>query len=299
MPSTLVLRRLIVGSMAVTAIGGCDRNQTTSPPAPSPPGSAPNRSMLADTNSWNAYGADIITVLRNVRADGKPAAFAEIPSSRHVERRLEGNRWHTTMTIGSRAGTMPASFAAQAARTRIVRVEDDGDGSPPRLYNGEGVLIPPYSDLHQPRPALRRSTVPAMPVIERPVTQRPVKPADRSSVQAWILSSDGLAGRTEALQRAFGTPSSIVDRPGFNRYVVHHGAAAVTTVTVDAGLGATVEMVEVNGSDTTLHVTLAYDSHADGVMTLSHERIERPAKRLGGRTILESTYQNVYLAKRN
>jgi hypothetical protein len=278
-------------------LSGCaDRSEPTSPRIASPPGTAPNRTMLADTNAWNAYGADVTTTVHNVRGDGKPAAFAELPMTRHIEHRLVGDRWHTTMVMGLPAGTMPPDMAAKAARSHLTRVEDDGDGSPPRMYTADGRLIQ--------RRSLRDFTHGQLPPSKAPVlpprsTSKGRPPASRSTVQSIILSLDGVAARQAALRKAFGSPTPIADNPGFDRYVIVHEGSVVTTITVDTRLAATTEMVQRKGADTTLHVMLTYEAGADGVATLTRERIERPAKRAGDWTIVETTYRNVYLAKRN
>ena len=72
---------------------------------------------------------------------------------------------------------------------------------------------------------------------------------------------------------------------------------ANTTVIVDATLAAVVEMIEEVGSDTTLHVTIAYDRRDDGVAVVRRVRTERRGGNGGKGTITDVTFRNIFIAK--
>lgn len=251
------------------------------------------RSTLGDTASWDTYGADITTRVTHFRADGKLDAFAALPLSYHLERHLAFGHWRTSMTLAPVAAKLAQRAAAQAAVTRVARIEDDGDGTPPRLYNAQGAVI----KLPERMPtAPFGGSAPTLPSLPNKTSRPADKPADRSAIKSLVLAPEGATERRAAIVRAFG---QVARRTSSSEEYIVQRADGQVTVRVDPAIAAVIEMIEQNGADTILHVLINYDRQADSLALIKSIRISRGAVGSRRASMTETVYQNFYLAKRN
>jgi len=250
----------------------------------------PNRSILADTSSWNTYAFDVSTVVRRVDASGKARGVLDRAMTYRVERTLTGGKWKTVLELQPLSGNFSSSGAAQRAHGAVRRMVDDGDGTPPRFYDAAGTVI------RVPTPA--RTGIRPDGAIEKPVPftgPRPSPVQNRSAVNSFLLSPDGVPERRAALRRVFGDPDSVMTS-GRNRYTVRRGGS-VTVVVVDPVIAAPVEITEQRGGGVSLHVVLEYEKGADGISMLARTRTERAAFVKRPATVTETTYRNILLGR--
>src|SRR5437870_9288275 len=128
--------------VAALTIVGCREAKEVSAPRLNAVGMRTSLSAVASADAWDTFVADVTITIdpgsRSLSARRTPA-----PGPAHVNYHLEralgadGN-WKTTTTFD------PLSLAPAASanpRYQLARVEDDGDGSPPRRYNASGELM--------------------------------------------------------------------------------------------------------------------------------------------------------------
>jgi hypothetical protein len=182
-----------------------------------------------------------------------------------------------------------------------MRLENDGDGTPSRVYDGLGrlmsgrpVSIPGDLASHtspvieQARGALARIKGSAG-VASLPAT------ADRNWVDWFVLTASGHDARTAALVRQYG--QGRVMAAGLTEYVVQQDSVT-TTVEVDPSLAAIVSKVEQVGGVVRRRWTFSYDKAADGTATKREIRVEALAGG-GAKTsrVMITRYNNIQFAK--
>jgi hypothetical protein len=232
------------------------------------------------------------TVTRYSGKDGR-SIFGSIPMSYHVEHSLARGHWRTDMTVEPIPTKLSARAAAQAAQTRVARIEDDGDGSPPRLFNGAGARLTIPSNLASLLPPSKHPRPEAPPMSGK--TRLPFD--GRSAIRSIVLVPEELQRRSADLNQVFGLP---IGRIGdLEDHVVDHGAGRRTEVVVDPAIGAITESTETKDGTVVLHATFTYERQPDGVASLRQVRIEHAADRSRGRVVTETTYRNLFIGKRS
>jgi len=227
------------------------------------------------------------------------------PLTYHIDRRLNtaSGFWKTVTTFGSRrAGivSMTAHFAPELLE--LGRTEDEGDGTPLRIYNRAGELIKssqpkpevPTPKLRQSSPfgaALARAAVLQAAAVHRPV---PV-PFDRTWVENFVLAPDGVLARQARLRQRYGVPSR-TDR-GTDVYTVAHDSN-FTTLEVDPVTAGPLGIVVAMGSVVVSRTTISYARAADGTLTRAHIRTESSQPGVsGGNRVTEMDITNIQLGK--
>jgi hypothetical protein len=111
----------------------------------------------ADAGAWDTFVADVaITSTRLTAMKGLPPTMPQV--AYHLERSLQANgNWRSVMTIdrSAKALALGSNLKAKLPQTTVARIEDDADGTPPRMYNADGVEI-------------QRGTLPAVPSTMHP-----------------------------------------------------------------------------------------------------------------------------------
>ena len=103
--------------------------------------SQPSGRSLAPTDNWDTVTFDVTIQHDWLRADGSPSRPPQRPISYRWERGERGRGWKTTMTLRSDTRlrvTRDGKTSPIENPFEIVRYEDDGDGTPPRLFNARG-----------------------------------------------------------------------------------------------------------------------------------------------------------------
>lgn len=249
-----------------------------------------SRNTIEDTTAWNTYGYDVSTVVHRLGANGQPRMLAELATSHHVERTLVSGRWRTTIDFQPSSIRSSPSAAAQRVRGAVSRLVDDGDGSPPRLYDATGTI------LHVPNPP--PTGLPSSGALPKPARfagPRHDPLQDRSAINSFLLTPEALPARRAAILRALGEPEAGGTETRA-QYTVRRDSS-VTTFAVDPSIGAPIEITERRQGTVSFHMTFDYERGTDGVATLSRTRSERPASGARTATITETTYRNIHLSR--
>ena len=119
---------------------------------------ASKAASLAPTDAWDTFSADITLRRSRVDAAGQPAGDGVSAQQYHWERSSATGHWKTTMTLAPASPVWLRTLRGTAAlddRLLVARIEDDEDGSGPRIYNKRGDRLRTPGALDQLLPATR------------------------------------------------------------------------------------------------------------------------------------------------
>jgi hypothetical protein len=225
-------------------------------------------SPKASPKAWRSFSADISVQQGTVDGDGRPIGLARTPAAYHWSRTLRGNRWITSVTV--------VSVPGQTGAPLISRIEDDGDGTPARLFdrNGGLVAMPTEEERHR----LDGPTGAPIPGLNLPVhTETPThpKPTARAEIPDWLSSfvaaPDGRKQRRDAFEQRFGRSVGVV--AGRDRFLKSDGIS-VTEVLLDPSTALPVEVNSVRQGALVAHVTTGYAALPDGSLIPAHVHSE-------------------------
>jgi hypothetical protein len=111
-----------------------------------------------------------------------------------------------------------------------------------------------------------------------------------------VLTPEGAGARLVQLRSVYGDPVSLRDDRA--EYARTSGEINETVI-VDARLQAPLEVTLNKNGAPELHVVMKYEPQLDGSAVLSSKRIERAAADGKGFTAVQSTYRNLYVARRD
>ncbi len=254
-------------------------------------------------STWDTFAADVQVRLERVDSVGNAVDASDPGFSFSVERKLQSNgSWKSVLTMQSTSEAMaPRPFGAlfEPERFDIGRVEDDGLGGAPRVYNRRGDLLraPSEEDL---RSLFPKASVPQKMKNDIAGAQGANPPAakrfDRKWVEQFVSSKDNSANRRIALERAMGRAVGQV--AGKDRYLKRNGSTVIE-VLADPTTALASEINEATDGTLTARTQLRYSDGPDGLLTLQSVRLERAERGSAkSRAITTITYSNVRLERR-
>jgi hypothetical protein len=252
-------------TVTVACLGGSPSVQRTI--AQSPP------AQPADL--WDRIGADV-TITRAFSRRGTPGELHAPEMRYRWDQVRHGSRWKTTMTVTS-IGRRPIETLDGPERlqegSKVARIEDEGDGTPLRIYdhNGQQIYAPKLGDPSVLGDILpNQDNLPPRPTL--PLSGTPTRPADPEGLEMFVFARERQALRRGALEQRFGRSVGRVD--GKDRYLKHE-RDTVLEVLADPELGLPVEANIVRDGNLVLHTTFSYDEGQVGTVVSRAVRTER------------------------
>ena len=268
-------------------------------PAPA----ASKAASLAPTDAWNTFSADITLRRRRVDAAGQPVGDSVTAQHYHWERSSATGRWKTTMTLAPASPVSLRMLRGSAAlddRLLVARIEDDEDGSAPRVYNKRGDTLRAPGALNELLPATRGGDPGRWPPPPATKAAKGQRPHATQSASQWIdhhfIRRSGHDARRLAFQRRHGPPVGQVR--GLDRYVTTHGDRTEETL-VDRQLQVPVEANLVREGRLVSHRTMSYaPAGGDFVVRRSIRTEHLVSSKTGERAIVDIEFANVRLEQR-
>ena len=254
------------------------------------------------TGSWDTFVADVTIRRSMVSADGRPVGVPAPVAQYHWERSQAGAGWKTIITVvpvspptvRSLNGVVPLDHPPS-----VLRIEDDEDGTPPRVYNrnGEPVTLPTAEALRrllkapegpgptQPRPSSGPNPAP-----------RPAVGPGREWIDAFIAMPAGRASRRQTLERQYGTAAGRVR--GLDQFVTTSGDTTVEVLADPESL-VPVEMNIARNGALVSHTTFRYGRGVGGSQVRRALRSEQlVADGTGERAVTDVEFTHVRLERR-
>ncbi|HXH05491.1 MAG TPA: hypothetical protein VNI83_02760, partial [Vicinamibacterales bacterium] len=273
--------------------------------SPARPG-ASTRPVLSErpgaAEDWSAFAADVIIRRSRVDAAGRPlGSFA--PAVTY--------RWEQTRTPRG-VRTVFALVASERRMVRtlhgeepldspfaIARVEEEGDGSPLRLFDERGRAVEvPDADASRLAALMRADgLVPAVPPSRAPAgADPPVRPAGAFPWPVPVERVTDAPARRAALERRFGRPSGRVG--AHDRYELRTGDALVE-VLADPNSALPVEINVAREGQLKSQIRMRYAPTEGGALVRQAVRAERLLEDgRGTRTVTDIELANVRLEPR-
>lgn len=222
---------------------------------------------LSPGDAWDTFSADITIRRHLLTGDGK--ASAEAPTVRYRWTRSErAGGWKSIIEVtGLTAPTIRSAkgpvLLAQPAS--VVRIEDDEDGTPLRVFDrrGQPMRLPSVHDRQVLGAPVEGSLrVPALPELAHPDARRR---ADRGRdwVDAFIALPDRKTVRRDALTRRFGRAAGRVRN--LDRFVTAEGAHTME-VLADRTSAVPLEINVARDGILVARSTLAYEPGSGGTL---------------------------------
>jgi hypothetical protein len=221
-------------------------------------------------DTWDTFSVDFTVQTTRTNEQGDRVVPDRPPFAYRLERTRFRDNWQTTMTVLASA-TLPAPDGTRHPR-EIVRVVDDGDGTPLRMFTRAGDQVDrdammdtlnrawPFSE-NQPATA----TAIAQPLLRRP-------PVSRDWVDGIVVRHGREAARLQAIQRRMGGSRGQVR--GLLQFVQNRDNE-LDELLVDPAAMVPVEMNHVSSGALASHVQFEYAPSLDGTLRRHHIRAER------------------------
>ena len=261
----------LVGGMALAA--GCrDQSAATETGPRATP--AVQKTVVGVNDAWDEFGVDVKVETSRLDSAGNPV-LGRHPLYYHLERRITAaGNWNLVVRFGSRArqavSNTTGNFPPEAYE--IARVEDDGDGSASRLYDGAGRRISMQLPTGLVAGGAGAGAAPASGGAG--MSGRVSPAADRSWLGAFVISPGTAETHIEALNQRFGQPRLI--SAGLYEYGAQRDSVQLT-VDADPATGGIVSMVETVGGTIRRRWTTTYEKQSDGTAVKRQVRVETPA----------------------
>jgi hypothetical protein len=231
------------------------QTKPTRPPTPPP--------SLLPTDRWDTFSADVTIRRSRVGPDGKSVGISAPQVQYHWERVQTGLGWKTTMTFSAPARPTVQSLRGRVqveSPTAVMRVEDDENGTAPRLYDQSGARIDmPARQLERP---------------DRPAAILPPPVSGQNWIDTVILPAAQRATRQQALERQQG---KTVGRVGqFDRFLATT-AGETTEILADPQSVVPVEMNVLRDGVLQNHITFTYQVGFRDALVRRGMRSERVA----------------------
>lgn len=257
---------------------------------------------LAPTDAWDTFSAEV-TIRRHLTVNGTRSAEAPAVRYRWTRSARPGG-WKSTVEIAGLAAPTIRSSAGDTRRVLLdappsrVRIEDDEDGTPLRVYNerGEAMRLPGVEDrrvLGEPVPGSLH--VPALPELAYPDAKRPAA-SGREWVDAFIASANRREVRRNALQRRFGRAAGRLKH--LDRFLTADGQQTVE-VLADRTSAVPIEINLARDGVLVTQSRLAYGPGAGGALVRRSVRTEHlVSSRSTERMVANVDLSNVRLERR-
>ena len=272
-------------------------------PASAQPASASQAASLAPPDAWNTFSADMTLRRSRVDAAGQPVGDSVTAQQYHWERSSATGHWKTTMTLAPASPLSLRTLSGTAPvddRLLVARIEDDEDGSGPRIFNKRGELLRAPSALDHVLPATPDADPARLPHPPASKTAKGQPPHATQPVSQWIdnhfIKRNSHDARRLAFQRRHGPPVGQVR--GLDRYVTTHGDRMEETL-VDRQLQVPVEANVVRQGQLVSHRTMSYAPAGGDFVVRRSIRTERlVSSKTGERAVVEIEFTNVRLEQR-
>jgi hypothetical protein len=278
--------RLPIGPVIVCLIVAASVPLAAQPPQvspSSPKASAPPSVPLRDRD-WDTMSVDV-TVRHWRQMTAGEAPPPTLPTTRyHFERSLVSGQWKTVLTIVDQPALIATSAgdAMHVNTSRIVRIENDEDGTPVRFFNqrGERVTLPagtspvavaPLATTAAPAASGTSTGTPDLAGALQRFAMQQATPrqgvtrpaATRDWAEVLVASPADRTRRKQALERTFGPVVGQVR--GLDRVVrVKADAKNVDELLVDPKSGLPLEANTMRNGQLVSQRTFAYEQNAAG-----------------------------------
>lgn len=255
---------------------------------------------LKPSDPWNTFSADITIQRKRVAADGTPLGAAPTVTYRWEQRLPASGSWKSTMTLTQQeqpnVQSLLVSTQAVQDALAVVRVEDDGDGSPLRLFDRSGQPIQALAPETTDR-LTRLVTVPENHAIDPGASA--TRPAWRGKewIRAIVAEPGRVSSRRAALDRRYGKVVGSVN--GLDRRLLRTSDAAIE-VLADRTAAVPREFNTSKSSQLTSHVSIAYAPGVGNALVrrLTHSERVVPSGS-GVRAVTDVELANVRLENRS
>jgi hypothetical protein len=236
-----------------------------------------------------AVSADVTIQHRTMAADGTPLGIEPPPIRYRWHRAQRANGWKTTITLIEAAGPFTGR-RPQEADDQLARLEIEGDGTPPRLYNRRGELMP--------RPLLRslglaraRHLLPSSAQVAE-LEDGTVGPRviDRDWVESFVATPSRLGARRARLAERFARPTGTIG--GLQRFVRTEGdTTEELLVHPDSALAVEVSVAE--RGRLVWHARFGYVPGASGTWLRRTTHAEQAVSHDGRRLATDVEFSNL------
>jgi hypothetical protein len=251
---------------------------------------------------WNKFTADV-AIRRGLSDAARPAASTDAPPVKYrLVRALSGAYWKTTMVVmgGTRPDVVTPTGESLTIPPAVARIEDDGDGTEPRLYDLQGQLLRPPTKNDRQKMGAADSVFAPTDALTQSHTgfAKGQRPADhgRGWIEALMPSLDKKSARRTALQKRFGKAVGKVR--GLDRYL-QSGSDQTLEVLADEDSGVPVEINALRGGVLQSHTTFVYEPGPQRTLVrrrahVEHAILDRPELK-DARLVLDVELSNVTL----
>jgi len=252
--------------------------------------------------SWNTVSADVTIRRTHLKADG--SLLSAVPSvTYHFEEMDTASGRKTTMTLVAADHPQVRTTAGPVQLNdtySVMRIEDDGDGSPLRMFDRHGKPIQPPSEESRRRldelvGSVRSASRPGSRDFAGNERARTAKPG--RGIADGLTADPAARGRRRAdLERRYGSPKGRVK--GLDRFVSMAGSRTIEAL-VDRDVALPVELNVTENGALVAHTTFSYvQGPANRLVrrTIHTERLMPNSD--GARTVADMEFANVRLERR-
>jgi hypothetical protein len=255
---------------------------------------------LKPSDPWNTFSADITIRRKRLAADGSSLGAAPAVTYRWEQRLPASGSWKSTMTLTQqdRPNVQSLLVTTQAVQDAlaVARVEDDGNGSPLRLFDRSG----------QPIQALTPETTDRLTQLVTTPETHAIDPRASSARPSWrgkewvhaiVAEPSRAASRRATLDRRYGKVIGSVN--GLDRRLLRTTEGAIE-VLADRTAAVTREINTSKSSQLASHVSIAYQPGVANALVrrLTHRERLVPSGS-GIRAVTDVELANVRLENRS
>ncbi len=255
---------------------------------------------LSPADAWDTFSADVTIRRHLLTTDGKTSAEAPTVRYRWTRSQRAGG-WKSTIEVTGRAAPTirsPKGPVLLDQPSSVVRIEDDEDGTPLRVFDrrGQPMRLPSVEDRRVlGEPVAGSLRVPALPELAFPDARRR---ADRGRdwVDAFIAAPDRKTARRDALNRRFGRSAGRVRN--LDRFVTADGNHTME-VLADRTSAVPIEINVARDGVLVAQSTLAYEAGPGGTLLRRGVRTEQRASATSAqRAVAHVELSNLRLERR-
>lgn len=254
---------------------------------------------LAQDDDWDTFSAEV--TMRRHLVSSRGEITAEAPAVRYQWTRTQRARgWTSAIEITHLVAPRIRSANGQltmAEPSSILRVEDDEDGTAPRVYDrrGRAIRLPSTEDRRVlGEPVAGSLEVPRLPQLASPELRRSAA-AGREWVEAFIAPAAKAPARRAALRQRYGrSPGRL---RSLDRFIRRDGRDT-TEVLADAATGVAVEVNVGRDGRLVARSAVSYTTRADGALVRRAVRTEQALDNVTERAVSMMELANVRLERR-
>lgn len=229
------------------------------------------------TFRWNEFSADLAMTMQEVDSSGKQVSSSVEPIRMRVRQLKIGRFWKTTLTSLPRPHTFETLTGKRTEWSRPIRIEDNGDGSPVRVYDHDGLEVTARTQRDQFE-TLRRLAGNGIDVREARQTKFPDEDQAMPGLpflgNTLVESAEDSGPRRRRIEEIYGASRGSV--AGKNRYI-RQRSATTSEALVEPSTNLVIEENIARSNRLVMHKTTAYESFSGGFVRKT-VRSEHPAK---------------------